>query len=131
MGERISEDLERINLKFIDYKAIEKLILNIEDKEFLGNVLSYISRINTLSMIMYARSGHVGTSLSSMEIFQWLINYQLGTVTNNEFENILIASKGHDAPGYYSTLHSNKLIPDIKLRVLRRLGGLPGHADIE
>ena len=70
MGERISEDLERINLKFVDYKAIEKLILNIEDKEFLGNVLSYISRINTLSMIMYARSGHVGTSLSSMEIFQ-------------------------------------------------------------
>ena len=34
MGERISEDLERINLKFVDYKAIEKLILNIEDKEF-------------------------------------------------------------------------------------------------
>ena len=131
MGERISEDLERINLKFVDYKAIEKLILNIEDKEFLGNVLSYISRINTLSMIMYARSGHVGTSLSSMEIFQWLINYQLGTVTNNEFENILIASKGHDAPGYYSTLHSNKLIPDKKLRELRRLGGLPGHPDIE
>ena len=131
MGERISEDLERINLKFVDYKAIEKLILNIEDKEFLGNVLSYISRINTLSMIMYARSGHMGTSLSSMEIFQWLINYQLGTVTNNEFENILIASKGHDAPGYYSTLHSNKLIPDKKLRELRRLGGLPGHPDIE
>ena len=131
MGERISEDLERINLKFVDYKAIEKLILNIEDKEFLGNVLSYISRINTLSMIMYARSGHMGTSLSSMEIFQWLINYQLGTVTNNEFENILIASKGHDAPGYYSSLHSNKLIPDEKLRELRRLGGLPGHPDIE
>ncbi len=131
MGERISEDLEKINLKFVDYKAIEKLILNIEDKEFLGNVLSYISRINTLSMIMYARSGHVGTSLSSMEIFQWLINYQLGTITNNEFENILIASKGHDAPGYYSSLHSNKLIPDEKLRELRRLGGLPGHPDIE
>ncbi len=131
MGERISEDLERINLKFLDYKAIEKLILNIEDKELLGNVLSYISRINTLSMIMYARSGHVGTSLSSMEIFQWLINYQLGTVTNNEFENILIASKGHDAPGYYSTLHSNKLIQYKKLRELWRLGGLPGHPDIE
>ena len=76
-------------------------------------------------MIMYARSGHIGTSLSSMEIFQWLLNYQLGNVFKNEFENILIASKGHDAPGYYASLHSNKLIPDKKLRELRRLGGLP------
>ena len=124
MGEQISEDLERISLKFIDYKSIEEIVQNINDKTALVNILSYISRINTLSMIMYARSGHIGTSLSSMEIFQWLLNYQLGNVFKNEFENILIASKGHDAPGYYASLHSNKLIPDKKLRELRRLGGL-------
>tara|TARA_X000000368_G_scaffold199442_1_gene157523 strand:+ start:10293 stop:12224 length:1932 start_codon:yes stop_codon:yes gene_type:complete len=131
MGEQISEDLEKVSLKFIDYEAIEKIILNINDKSALINTLSYISRINTLSMIMFARSGHIGTSLSSMEIFQWLLNYQLGNVLKNEFENILIASKGHDAPGYYASLHSNKLIPDKKLRELRRLGGLPGHPDVE
>ena len=125
MGEQISEDLERISLKFIDYKSIEEIVQNINDKTALVNILSYISRINTLSMIMYARSGHIGTSLSSMEIFQWLLNYQLGNVFKNEVENILIASKGHDAPGYYASLHSNKLIPDKKLRELRRLGGLP------
>ena len=131
MGEQISEDLERISLKFIDYKTIEEIVLNINDKTDLVNILTYISRINTLSMIMYARSGHIGTSLSSMEIFQWLLNYQLGNVFKNNFENILIASKGHDAPGYYASLHSNKLIPDKKLRELRRLGGLPGHPDVE
>ena len=109
MGEQISEDLERISLKFIDYKSIEEIVQNINDKTALVNILSYISRINTLSMIMYARSGHIGTSLSSMEIFQWLLNYQLGNVFKNEFENILIASKGHDAPGYYASLHSNSL----------------------
>lgn len=131
MGEQISKDLEQINLKFIDHKTIEKLTLNISDKELMVKILSCVSRINTLSMIMFARSGHIGTSLSSMEIFQWLINYRLGSVHNNEFENILVASKGHDAPGYYSSLHANKLIPDKKLRELRRLGGLPGHPDVE
>jgi len=131
VGERISKDLESINLKFIDYESIEEIILNIDDKEFLVKILSYISRINTLSMIMYARSGHIGTSLSSMEIFQYLINFQLGNVVKNEFENILVASKGHDAPGYYASLHANGLIPDKKLRELRRLGGLPGHPDVE
>ena len=131
MGEQISKDLERITLKFIDYKTVEQLTSNINDKEFLVNVLSDISRINTLSMIMYARSGHIGTSFSSMEIFQWLINYQLGNIVDDEFENILIASKGHDAPGYYSSLHANKIIPDEKLRQLRRLDGLPGHPDVQ
>lgn len=131
MGEQISKDLERITLKFIDYKTIEKLTSNIDDKEFLVDILSHISRINTLSMIMFARSGHIGTSFSSMEIFQWLINYQLGDILDDEFENILIASKGHDAPGYYSSLHANKIIPDEKLRQLRRLDGLPGHPDVQ
>jgi transketolase len=131
MGEQISKDLERITLKFIDYKTIEKLTSSIDDKEFLVDILSHISRINTLSMIMFARSGHIGTSFSSMEIFQWLINYQLGDILDDEFENILIASKGHDAPGYYSSLHANKIIPDEKLRQLRRLDGLPGHPDVQ
>tara|TARA_B110000444_G_scaffold261547_1_gene315073 strand:- start:13524 stop:15455 length:1932 start_codon:yes stop_codon:yes gene_type:complete len=131
MGEQISKDLERITLKFIDYKTIEKLTSGIDNKEFLVDILSHISRINTLSMIMFARSGHIGTSFSSMEIFQWLINYQLGNILDDEFENILIASKGHDAPGYYSSLHANKIIPDEKLRQLRRLDGLPGHPDVQ
>ena len=76
MGEQISEDLEKVSLKFIDYEAIEKIILNINDKSALINTLSYISRINTLSMIMFARSGHIGTSLSSMEIFQGLLIHE-------------------------------------------------------
>ena len=48
MGEQISEDLEKISLKFIDYKTIEEIVLNINDKTTLVKILSYISRINTL-----------------------------------------------------------------------------------
>ena len=55
MGEQISRDLEKINLKFIDYDTIEKLTLNISDKNLLVKILSCVSRINTLSMIMFAR----------------------------------------------------------------------------
>lgn len=130
MGEKISEDLERINLHFIDKNAIDNLTADISEKKSLSSILSYVARFNTLSMVMYARSGHIGTSFSSMEIFQWLINFQLGSPLGDEFENILIASKGHDAPGYYAALHSNGLISNAKLRELRRLGGLPGHPDV-
>ena len=45
MGEQISEDLERISLKFIDYKSIEEIVQNINDKTALVNILSYISKL--------------------------------------------------------------------------------------
>ncbi|MEJ7569430.1 MAG: 1-deoxy-D-xylulose-5-phosphate synthase N-terminal domain-containing protein [Gaiellaceae bacterium] len=81
-------------------------------------------RINTLTMIEYAGSGHIGTSFSCMDIVSWLQLEVLGE------SDRYFSSKGHDAPGLYSILIGLGRLPFEQLFALRRLGGLPGHPDV-
>jgi transketolase len=81
-------------------------------------------RINTLTMIEYAGSGHIGTSFSCMDILAWMYLEQL------DEGDRYFSSKGHDAPALYSVLIGLGRLPFEKLFALRRLGGLPGHPDV-
>lgn len=81
-------------------------------------------RINTLTMIEHAGSGHIGTSFSCMDILAWMYLEQLGEGDR------YFSSKGHDAPALYSVLIGLGRLPFEKLFTLRRLGGLPGHPDV-
>jgi transketolase len=81
-------------------------------------------RINTLGMIEYAGSGHVGSSFSSLDILSWLHLEVLGP------DDRYFSSKGHDAPALYAVLIGLGRLDFEKLFVLRRLGGLPGHPDV-
>lgn len=90
-------------------------------------------RINTLYMIARAGSGHIGSSFSSMDIMSWLHLNELRTPPVNDTESardIFFSSKGHDAPGLYSTwIGLGRLDFDL-IHHLRRLNGLPGHPDV-
>jgi transketolase len=81
-------------------------------------------RINALSSIMEAGSGHIGTSFSVMEILSWL---HLEVLTG---EDAAFSSKGHDAPAVYAVLAGVGKLDFELLHRLRRLDGLPGHPDI-
>jgi transketolase len=81
-------------------------------------------RVNTLAMIEFAGSGHIGTSFSCMDILSWLQLEVLGTGDR------YFSSKGHDAPALYSVLIGLGRLPFESLFELRRLGGLPGHPDV-
>jgi transketolase len=81
-------------------------------------------RLNTLTMIEYAGSGHIGTSFSAMDIVSWLQLEVLGEGDR------YFSSKGHDAPGLYAVLIGLGRLPFEQLFALRRLGGLPGHPDV-
>jgi transketolase len=81
-------------------------------------------RINTLTMIEQAGSGHVGTSFSSLDIVSWL---HLEVLRDGDR---YFSSKGHDAPALYAVLTALGRIEFDKLFQLRRLGGLPGHPDV-
>jgi len=81
-------------------------------------------RINTLTMVAHAGSGHIGTSFSCLDILSWLHLEVLGE------DDRYFSSKGHDAPGLYSVLIALGRLPFEKLFGLRRLGGLPGHPDV-
>lgn len=96
-------------------------------------VLADVYRLNTLSMIKEAGSGHIGTSFSAMDIVTWLWEFDMLFGSNNPgsiSSDFYFSSKGHDVPGLYAVLIGLGLIPYEYVHRLRRLGGLPGHPDI-
>jgi transketolase len=97
-----------------------------------AEVVAAIGRINTLYMIARAWSGHIGTSLSSLDIMSWLFLRQLRGLDRGPAAcDVFFSSKGHDAPALYATLIALGLLEEDKLHQLRRLHGLPGHPHVE
>ncbi|MEO6213076.1 MAG: transketolase C-terminal domain-containing protein [Vicinamibacterales bacterium] len=90
-------------------------------------------RINALSAVKLAGSGHLGSSFSAMDIVVSLYYGEMNVRTvgwDHPGRDVYFSSKGHDVPGLYAVLHSLGVIPDERLLKLRRLGGLDGHPDI-
>ena len=113
-----------------EFARIRSLTLGAVEKTTL---FAALCRINTLYMIARAGSGHIGSSFSSMDIMCWLQLNELRTAEPNDTSapnDIFFSSKGHDAPGLYSTwIGLGKLDFDL-IHQLRRLNGLPGHPDV-
>ena len=96
-------------------------------------LFSTLARINALSMIAAAGSGHIGSSFSSLDIVSWLFLNEMRLPSHpgrDEEHDVFFSSKGHDAPGLYAVMIALGLLPDTMLTRLRRLGGLPGHPDV-
>lgn len=91
-----------------------------------------LCRLNTLSMIAYAGSGHIGSSFSSLDIVTWLFLNEMktGSGAADGSGDLYFSSKGHDAPGLYAAMIALGKLPADNLLKLRRLGGLPGHPDV-
>ena len=124
-----------MNLDIFFIPRIEiKKILNLKiDKFSKAKLLSSINRLNTLAIIKKAGSGHMGTSLSAMDIFIWIKFFEFKTLKKDLKKgnrNIFFSSKGHDVPALYSILYALDIINFKKILKLRRLGGLDGHPDI-
>ncbi len=93
-------------------------------------VLADQCRLNALSAIQHAGSGHIGTSLSSLDIMVAVRHYLGGSSFLTEPpRHVFFSSKGHDAPAFYSVMHACGQLSDADLFTLRRLGGLPGHPE--
>ncbi len=91
-------------------------------------------RINTLSLVARAGSGHLGSSFSAMDIVSWLFLNELqrdNAADPRTVSDIYFSSKGHDAPGLYSVMIGLGILPFESIDRLRRLGGLPGHPDVK
>jgi transketolase len=92
-----------------------------------------MARVNTLSMIMAAGSGHIGTSFSSLDIISWLFLNEMripDRPSSDAEHDIFFSSKGHDAPALYAVMIAVGLLPEDLLLRLRRKDGLPGHPDV-
>lgn len=120
-------------LLFIDNKEFNKILKLKINKFKKAEILATICRLNILSSIMKAGSGHLGTSLSAIDLFIWIKIFRFKTPKNlikNANRNIFFSSKGHDAPALYSVLYALNIINFKKILKLRRLGGLDGHPDV-
>ena len=120
-----------MELLFVDQSTIDKhLKLSYQNKHDSRQFLADALRLNTLSMIMQAGSGHIGSSFSAMDL---VLGVYLDLVLPEGKTNLkakYISSKGHDAPGLYSVLIAFGIIDEKNQMKLRRIDGLPGHPDI-
>ena len=92
-----------------------------------------LARVNTLSMVMQAGSGHLGSSFSALDIVSWLYLTRLdiyGETSSAPLAGTFFSSKGHDAPGIYAVLTATGRLDADLVHRLRRHGGLPGHPDV-
>ncbi len=108
-----------MNLYYVDKAEL--------DKARITNLGAFTDclRLNILYMVQQAGSGHLGGSLSSLDIMLPL--FYGGMAPGDVF----ITSKGHDAPALYAILQARGIIPFETIHTLRRPGGLPGHPTVD
>jgi len=103
------------------------------DRDLVLALLADMCRLNALSAVKRAGSGHLGSSFSAMDIVVHLLFEELNTAAlgfDHPDRDVYFSSKGHDCPGLYAALFALGVIPRERLLRLRRLGGLDGHPDV-
>lgn len=121
-------------ISFIPYSEFERIKTADIDKTVKLRLIADMCRMNAFSAVKKAGSGHLGSSLSSMDINVFLYFSEMNTVRaglEDSNRDIYFSSKGHDCPGQYSVLFAAGILPYEKLLRLRRLGGLDGHPDVK
>ena len=82
-----------------------------------------------------AKSGHPGGSLSAADIYTYLYFEEMNIDPKDPKKadrDRFVLSKGHTAPGYYSTLAHRGFFPVEDLTTLRKVGSyLQGHPDMK
>ncbi len=90
-------------------------------------------RKGVIEAVHSAKSGHPGGSLSAADIFTYLYFEEMNidpARPDDPDRDRFVLSKGHVAPGYYSTLAHRGYFPVEDLKTLRHVGSyLQGHPD--
>ncbi len=99
---------------------------NLELKKIANKV-----RKGIVTAVHSAKAGHPGGSLSAADIYTYLYFEEMNIDPENpdmEERDRFVLSKGHTAPGLYSTLANRGFFPVEDLTTLRKLGSyLQGH----
>lgn len=97
--------------------------------------MSYQIRQGVIEAVFNAKSGHPGGSLSAADLFTYLYFKEMNIDPKNpkdENRDRFVLSKGHCAPGLYSTLAHRGFFPTEDLKTLRKVGSyLQGHPDMK
>ena len=92
-------------------------------------------RKGIVTAVHSAKAGHPGGSLSAADIFTYLYFEEMNIDPKEPKKadrDRFVLSKGHTAPGYYSTLAHRGFFPVEDLTTLRKVGSyLQGHPDMK
>ena len=92
-------------------------------------------RKGIVTAVHSAKSGHPGGSLSAADIYTYLYFEEMNIDPKDPKKadrDRFVLSKGHTAPGYYSTLANSGFFPVEDLTTLRKVGSyLQGHPDMK
>ena len=92
-------------------------------------------RKGILNAVFHAKSGHPGGSLSAADMMTYLYFEEMNIDPKQpqmEERDRFVLSKGHCAPGLYSTLANRGFFPVEDLKTLRHVGSyLQGHPDMK
>ena len=92
-------------------------------------------RKGIVTAVHSAKSGHPGGSLSAADIYTYLYFEEMNIDPKDPRKadrDRFVLSKGHTAPGYYSTLAHRGFFPVEDLTTLRKVGSyLQGHPDMK
>src|SRR3989338_155225 len=117
------------NLGYIKYEVFNQLAKNPTNLPLIADLI----RFNTLLSVARAGTGHLGASLSVVELLTEIyfrsFTFNSKRITAKD-RDIFILSKGHAAPSLYAILAAKGFIETDELDKLRRYKGLPGHCDI-
>ena len=103
---------------------------NLELKKVANEI-----RKGIITAVHSAKAGHPGGSLSAADIYTYLYFEEMNIDPANpkmEDRDRFVLSKGHTAPGLYSTLANRGYFPVEDLTTLRKLGSyLQGHPSMQ
>jgi len=116
------------------FSVLEKKLTKKDSRNnAIIQTIAELIRYNTLLSVARAGTGHLGASLSIVELLAEVYFRSFAfdpKKKNDRNRDIFILSKGHAAPSVYATLAAKDYIPMTLLNRLRRWGGLEGHCDI-
>ena len=121
-----------LEIKLIAKEEFQRVHETVTDAHDRLPLLADMCRANTLATVKRAGSGHLGSSLSSLDIVTFLYQSEMNTAelgVDHCDRDIYFSSKGHDVPAQYAVLYSLGIIPKEQFINLRRLGGTHGHPD--
>ncbi|MCC3864790.1 transketolase [Terrisporobacter petrolearius] len=107
-------------------------MISNEERELRLNAVKV--RRGIIESTFNAKSGHPGGSLSSADLFTYLYFKEMNIDPKNPKEvnrDRFVLSKGHTAPGLYSTLANRGFFPVEDLKTLRKIDSyLQGHPNM-
>ncbi len=122
-----------LEIRLIPKKEFQRVQDAEIDKCDKLSLLADMCRANALATVKRAGSGHLGSSLSCLDIVTFLYHAEMNLKQKgieSPDRDIFFSSKGHDVPGHYAVLYSLGILSENLFKNLRRYGGTHGHPDI-